>query len=347
MIKKALAMLVQGNNLSKDEAKEVMSDIMQGKATSAQIAAFLIALRMKRETVQEIVGMAEEMMNNALSFKWEGDTLVDTCGTGGDGIGTFNISTVCAFVIAGAGVKVAKHGNRALSSRCGSADVLEEIGVRLNLSPHLIKRALEEIGIGFLYAPSFHQAVKYALPARREMGIRTVFNLLGPLANPLKANVRLMGVYDPSLISTIAEVMVWMGVKRAFIVWGEDGLDEVSVSSRTRIVELKEGNIKSYLLEPESAGINRYPLREIKGGDKRLNAQIIRSILEGKERGAKRDIVLINSAFPLLGAGVAKNIREGVKIAAESIDSGKALEKLNLLVEFTHSFSLNCQGQAT
>ncbi len=338
MIKKALAMLVEGKNLSKAQARGVMSEIMQGRATSAQIAAFLIALKMKKETVEEITGMAEEMMRKVVSFSWDGDILVDTCGTGGDSLGTFNISTTCAFVVAAAGVQVAKHGNRALSSQCGSADVLEELGVRFDLSTHLVKKALEEIGIGFLYAPCFHHAMKYALPPRKEIGIRTVFNLLGPLTNPLKANVRLMGVYDPSLLFTLAEVISHLGAKRAFIICGEDGLDEVSVTSKTRVAELKEGEIISYWVEPETLGVNKWPLKEIRGGDKKVNAQIIRRILNGEEKEAKREIVLINSAFCLVGAGVATNFKEGVRIAAESIDSGKALKKLNRLIEFTNSF---------
>ena len=339
MIREALAMLVEGKSLSKTQARKVMSEIMEARATSAQIVAFLTALRMKKETVDEITGMAEEMMEKALSFSWDGDVLVDTCGTGGDNLGTFNISTTCAFVVAAAGVKVAKHGNRALSSQCGSADVLEEMGVRLDLPFHLVKKALEEIGIGFLFAPFFHQAMKYALPARREIGLRTAFNLLGPLTNPLRANVRLMGVYDPSLLLTLAEVISNLGAERAFIVRGEDGLDEVSVTGKTMVVELKGKKIISYWVEPEDLGINRWPLDQIKGGDKKVNARIIYRILEGKEKGAKREIVLANSAFCLVGAKVAANFREGIKIAAELIDSGEALKKINQLIEFTRSFS--------
>jgi len=292
MIREVLGMLVEGKNLTKAQAKDVMKEIMQGRVTSAQIAAFLVALRIKKETVDEIVGLSEEMISKAVSFPWDGDVLVDTCGTGGDNLGTFNVSTTCIFVIAAAGIKVAKHGNRALSSRCGSADVLEELGVKIDLPCHLVKKALEEVGIGFLYAPFFHQAMKHALPVRRQIGVRTVFNLLGPLTNPLRANIRLMGVYDCSLISTMAEL-----------------------------------------------GINKWPLKEIKGGDRKINAMIIRDILSGREKGAKRDMTLINSAFCLIGAGVANSLREGVMIASDCIDSGDALKKLNQLVEFTNSFS--------
>jgi len=339
MIREVLGMLVEGKNLTKAQAKDVMKEIMQGRATSAQIAAFLVALRMKKETVDEIVGLAEEMISRAVSFPWDGDVLVDTCGTGGDNLGTFNVSTTCIFVIAAAGIKVAKHGNRALSSRCGSADVLEELGVKIDLPCHLVKKALEEVGIGFLYAPFFHQAMKHALPIRRQIGVRTVFNLLGPLTNPLRANIRLMGVYDCSLISTMAEVISNLGAKRAFVVWGEDGLDEVSVAGRTKVAELKEGEIISYFVEPKDLGINKWPLKEIKGGDRKINAMIIRDILSGREKGAKRDMTLINSAFCLIGAGVANSLREGVMIASDCIDSGDALKKLNQLVEFTNSFS--------
>jgi len=341
MIRQAIAKLVQGESLTKDEAKIVMEEIMQGEATPSQIAAFLVALRLKRETSDEISGMAEVMMEKAVSFEWEGKILVDTCGTGGDGIGSFNISTACAFVVAGAGVKVAKHGNRALSSRCGSADVLEEMGIEITIPPPFWKKVLEEVGIAFLYAPFFHQAMKHALPVRKEIGIRTIFNILGPLTNPLRANVRLMGVYDISLSFALAGAMDSVGIKRAFIVKGEDGLDEVSVSARTDVVELREGEVVRYSILPEDFGIKRHSLGEIKGGDRRENARIIFDILRGKEKGAKRDVVLVNSAVCLAGAGLAQNFKEGVEIAADSIDSGKALCKLELLRKFTKSFK-NC-----
>ena len=341
MIREVLKMLVQGKNLNEIQARETMQEIMEGKATSAQIAAFLTALRMKKETGEEITGLAQGMMSKVISFPWPGDILVDTCGTGGDGLETFNISTVCAFVVAGAGVKVAKHGNRALSSQCGSADVLEEMGMKINLAPPLVKKALEEIGIAFLFAPLFHRAMKYALAPRQEMGIRTVFNLLGPLTNPLQANVRLMGVYDPSLTQTVAQAMAHLRVKRAFVVQGEDGLDEVSITGRTKVAELKRGEVETYWITPEELGLRRYSLREIQGGKREKNARIVREILRGKERGAAREIVLLNAAFCLMGAGIAPDLKRGVKLAAESIDSGRALEKLNQLIDFSHSFSLN------
>jgi len=339
MIKEAISMLVERRNLSETQIREVMVEIMEGKATSAQIAAFLTAIRMKKETVEEIVGLAREMMNRVVSFPWEGGFLVDTCGTGGDGHGTFNISTTCAFVVAGVDVKVAKHGNRALSSQCGSADVLEELGVNINLPSPLVKRSLEEIGIAFLFAPLFHQAMKHALLPRQEMGIRTVFNLLGPLTNPLGANVRLMGVYDPSLTPVLAQVMGRLGVRRAFVVWGEDGLDELTVTGKTKVTELYEGEIEDYWIDPEEFGIGRYSLKEIQGGDRQKNASIIKDILNGRERGAKREIVLLNSAFCLIGAGITSDLKQGIKLAAESIDSKRALKKLNQLIEFSNSFS--------
>ncbi len=338
MIREALEMLVERKDLKKEQAKKVMLEIMEGKATSAQIAAFLTALRMKGETSEEIAGLAEQMMSKVISFPWNGDILVDTCGTGGDGLYTFNISTTCAFVVAAAGIKVAKHGNRALSSRCGSADVLEELGVKIDLSPHLAKKALEEVGISFLFAPLFHKAMKHALTPRREIGIRTVFNLLGPLTNPLRANVRLMGVCSFSLTSILAQAMGYLGVKRGFVVWGEEGLDEVSLSGRTKVSELKDGEVENYWISPEDVGIKRCSLDEIRGGDRKENARITYAILSGKEKGAKKDIVLLNAAFCMVGAGLASNLKEGVKFASEVIDSGEALKKLKELIEFSNSF---------
>ena len=340
MIKEVLAILVAKKDLSETQSQKVMLEIMEGKATSAQIAAFLTALRMKKESVEEIAGLAHQMMRKVVSFPWSGDVLVDTCGSGGDGVGTFNISTVSAFIVAGTGVRVAKHGNRALSSRCGSADVLEEIGMKINLPPYLAQEALEKIGISFLFAPVFHPAMKYALIPRREIGIRTVFNVLGPLTNPLRANVRLMGVYHPFLTLILAQVMSRLGVKRGFVVWGEDGLDEITVTSRTKVAELKNGEVTSYWIKPENLGIERSSLKELKGGGRKRNAQIVRAILSGKEKGAKKDIVLLNAAFCLLGAGAVSNVKQGIKLASQSIDSGKALKKLNQLLEFTNSFSI-------
>lgn len=336
MIKEAISKVVQGSSLREEEAGCVMGEIMGGRATPSQIASFLTALRMKRETVVEITGFAREMLNRVDSFNLEEDVLVDTCGTGGDGSNTFNISTVAAFVVAGAGLMVAKHGNRALSSRCGSADVLETLGVQLDLPKEKVRECLRKVGIGFLFAPIFHRAMKYALVPRQEMGIRTVFNILGPLTNPLGANVRLIGVYDASLTETLAMVLKNLGVRGACAVCGEDGLDEISITGRTRITQLKGGSIETYYIEPEDFGIKRAPLKRIKGGSREENALILRSVLEG-EKGPRRDVVLLNGAACLTAAGLAADFKEGIEIAESSIDSGKAKEKLESLIDFANS----------
>ncbi len=336
MIKEAISKIVEGNSLGEEEAGYVMGEIMGGRATPAQIASFLTALRMKGETVKEITGCAREMLKRVDSFNLKEDILVDTCGTGGDRSDTFNISTATAFVAAGAGLTVAKHGNRALSSQCGSADVLETLGVKLDLPKEKVKECLGKVGIGFLFAPLFHRAMKYALAPRQEMGIRTIFNILGPLTNPLGANVRLIGVYDPSLTETLAMVLKNLGVRGAFAVWGEDGLDEISIMGRTRVTQLKDGLIETYYIEPEDFGMTRAPLEEIKGGSREENALILQKVLEG-EKGPKRDVVLLNSAACLVAAGLAGNLREGIKIAENSIDSGGAKEKLESLITFTNN----------
>lgn len=336
MIKDILKTLVERNNLPEEKAREVMGEIMEGKATSAQIASFLTALRMKGETVAEITGFARAMLEKVDTFPMERDIVVDTCGTGGDSLNTFNISTVVAFLIAAAGLTVAKHGNRALSSRCGSADVLEGLGVKLTIAKEKVKECLEKIGIGFLFAPCYHPAMKYALAPRQEMGMRTVFNILGPLINPLGANVRLMGVHSSSLTEPLARVLKNLAVRSAFVVWGEDGLDEISITARTRITELKEGKIKTYYIRPEDFGIKRASLREIRGGDREENAGIVKDILEG-EKGAKREIVLINTAACLVAAGRARDLKEGIEIAKDCIDSGKAKDKLESLIRFTNN----------
>jgi len=337
MIRKMIAKVTEGESLTEEEMRKVISEIMEGKATSAQIASFLTALRMKGETVEEITGCAKEMLNRASSFDLSEDVLVDTCGTGGDGSNTFNISTAVAFVVAGVGLVVAKHGNRALSSRCGSADVLEVLGVKLDISLEKLKECLKRIGIGFLFAPLYHRAMKYALGPRQEIGIRTIFNILGPLTNPLRANVRLLGVYHPSLTEPLARVLKNLGVKGAFVVHGEDGLDEISLSARTRITQLKEGKIRTYYIKPEDLGMRRVSQEAIRGGDGKENARILRSILEGEEKGAKREIVLLNSAACLVAADMAKDLKEGIEMARESIDSGRAKEKLEMLIALTNA----------
>jgi anthranilate phosphoribosyltransferase len=336
MIKKTLKILVEGNNLTEPQARKAMDIIMEGKATAAQIASFLTALRMKGEAVEEITGFAKAMQEKVDTFKVEKETLVDTCGTGGDSLNTFNISTVVAFVAAGAGLVVAKHGNRALSSQCGSADVLETLGVKLTVSKEKVRECLERIGIGFLFAPSFHPAMKYALSPRQEMGIRTVFNILGPLTNPLGANVRLLGVYQPLLTEALARVLRNLKVKSAFVVWGKDGLDEISISGRTKITQLKEDKINTYYVQPEDFGIKRARLQDLRGGTRKENAHIFKDILEGA-KGPKREIVLANAAACLVAAGVAKDLEHGIRIAADSIDSGRAKKKLELLIDFTNN----------
>ena len=336
MIKAILKTLVERKNLKEEEAKKVMEEIMEGKTTPAQIASFLTALRMKGETVAEITGFAKAMLEKVDTFSLEKNILADTCGTGGDNLNTFNISTAVAFVAAGAGLMIAKHGNRALSSRCGSADVLETLGVKLTISKEKVKECLEKVGIGFLFAPSFHPAMKYALSPRQEMGMRTVFNILGPLTNPLGANVRLLGVYQPSLTEPLARVLKNLKVKGAFVVWGEDGLDEISITTRTRITELKQGKIRTYYIQSEDFGIKRASLEELRGGTREENAFILEDILQGK-KGPKRQIVLINAAACLAAAGLAEDLKEGIKIAEDSIDSGKAKEKLEQLIAFTNS----------
>ena len=336
MIKAILRTLVEKKDLKEEEARKVMEEIMEGKTTPAQIASFLTALRMKGETVAEITGFAKAMLEKVDTFDLAKETFADTCGTGGDSLNTFNISTAVAFVVAGAGLAIAKHGNRALSSRCGSADVLETLGVKLAIPKEKVKECIEKIGIGFLFAPSFHPAMKYALSPRQEMGMRTVFNILGPLTNPLGANVRLLGVYEPSLTEPLARVLKNLKVRGAFVVWGEDGLDEISITSRTRITELKEGKIKTYYIQPEDFGIKRASLEELRGGTKEENASILTDVLKGK-KGPRRQIVLINAGVCLAAADLAKDLKEGIKMAQDSIDSGKAKEKLEQLIAFTNN----------
>jgi len=339
MIREILGRLTEKENLTEEEIGKVIGEIMEGRATSAQIASFLTALRMKGETVEEITGCAREMLKKALSFDPGKGILVDTCGTGGDGSNTFNISTTVAFVVAGAGLAVAKHGNRALSSQCGSADVLEALGVKLDISMEKIKECLDRISIGFLFAPLCHRAMKYALGPRQEIGIRTIFNILGPLTNPLGANVRLLGVYHSSLTEPLARVLKNLGVSGAFVVYGEDGLDEISLSARTRITRLKGEKISTYYIQPEDFGMRRISRVEIRGGTREENAHILTSILES-ERGPGREIVLLNAAACLVAADMAGDLKEGIEMARESIDSGRAREKLERLIAFT-----NVQGE--
>ncbi|NPV70779.1 MAG: anthranilate phosphoribosyltransferase [Firmicutes bacterium] len=330
MIKEAIARVVQGVNLTEEEAETAMMDIMDGVATPSQVAAFLTALRMKGETVEEITGSARAMRKKAARIYPEKDVVVDTCGTGGDGMNTFNISTTAAFVVAGAGAVVAKHGNRSVSSRSGSADVLEALGVNIAATPQVVQDCLNTVGMGFLFAPLFHEAMKHAAAPRREMGIRTVFNLLGPLTNPAGAQAQVLGVFDPQLTELLGEVLKKLGTRRAFVVHSGDGLDEFSVSAPTKVTEVYEDRVRTYFVTPEELGLNRASLEDMRGGSAQENASIAMEILSGA-RGPRRDVVLLNAAAALVAGGLAADLREGLGIATESIDSRKALEKLELL----------------
>ena len=333
-IKKALALLVEGHSLTEVEAEAVMEQIMAGGATSAQIGGFLSALRAKEETIEEITGFARAMRRNAITVPTRRCPLVDVCGTGGDGSGTFNISTAVAFVIAGAGLAVAKHGNRSVSSKCGSADVLETLGVHLALSPEDVGTCIDEIGIGFLYAPQLHPAMKHAIGPRREMGIRTVFNILGPLTNPAGAHVQVLGVYDEGLTEVMARVLRALGCEAAFVVHGGGGLDELSTIGPNKVTQLRDGEIHTFTLDPQSLGLPNTTLADLRGDDAEVNAAIIEDILAGNP-GPKRDVVLLNAAAALVASDAAPNLSAGLKLAAESIDSGAAKGKLDALITST------------
>jgi anthranilate phosphoribosyltransferase len=334
MLKEAISKLVERVDLEPREARLAMAEIMSGQATTAQIAAFLTALRMKGETVEEIVSFVEVMLEHAAVITPRVPGMVDTCGTGGDKIKTFNISTVSAFVAAGAGAIVAKHGNRAVSSRAGSADVLETLGVPLMLTPERVCACIEAAGIGFMFAPVFHPAMKYALEPRREIGVRTVFNLLGPLANPARVQAQVIGVYDDQLVEKVAKVLRDLGVKRAIVVHGLDGLDEISTLGETHVAELNGGKIQKYLLAPEDFGLARAKVSEIAGGDAVANARIAVQILRGR-KGPQRDAVLLNAAAALRVGGLVDDFKDGFELASLSIDSGGAYRKLEDLLRFT------------
>jgi anthranilate phosphoribosyltransferase len=323
--------------LTEDEMTAAMNEIMEGACTDAQIACFLTALRLKGETAEEITAAARVMRHKALSVPVKNRAgLVDIVGTGGDGANTFNISTAAAFVACGAGLRVAKHGNRSVSSRCGSADVMEQLGLSIELSPESVGRCIDEIGMGFLFAPKFHLAMKYATPVRREIGIRTIFNMLGPLTNPADADIQLIGVYDVNLTAVFAGVLERLGRKRALIVHGMDGLDELSLSAETQVYDLNPSGIVSYRVQPEDAGLCRAPLDAVRGGDGQENAAIIVDIFKGRP-GPYRDLVLLNAGAAIMAGGRADTLREGAALAAEAIDSGEAMRKLADLKEFTRS----------
>ena len=348
-IKKAIEKVIRFEDLTEEETHLVFSGIMSGEATLSQIAAFITALRMKGETVEEITGAARVMREKALKIKVSGDSvdidtdeihpeeeaILDTCGTGGTRTNTFNISTTVAFVLAGCGVKVAKHGNRAASSRCGSADVLEKLGVKLDVPVEVTEECIRKIDIGFMFAPLFHEAMRYAVTPRKEIGVRTIFNILGPLSNPASATCQVLGVYEEKLTGVIARVLGKLGTKRAFVVHGMDGLDEVTVSGKTKVSELAGGRVRSYYVSPGSFGLKKAGLEEIRGGSVKENAMIVREVLSGV-KSPRRDIVLMNSGVAFMAAGRAKDFKEGARLAASIIDSGKAMKKLEELVRITN-----------
>lgn len=334
MIKEAISKVVKDQDLTESEMLSVMNEIMTGEASRAQIGAFLTALRIKGETVDEITGAAKVMREKSTKINVRGKKVVDTCGTGGDEAMTFNISTASAFVAAGAGLTIAKHGNKSVSSKCGSADVLSALGVNIEIEVQRVEECINEIGIGFLFAPLLHSAMKYAAPVRREIGIRTIFNLLGPLTNPAGARCQVVGVYDDELTDIICKVLANLGSEHAFVVHGEDGLDEITLTASTKITELKNGQIKTYHIKPEDFGFERCKPEDLKGGDPEENAKIILDIFNGK-KSPKRDAVILNSAFAIVAGGSAKTIEEGIAMARGAIDTGLAMEKLNKLKEVT------------
>ena len=347
VIVEAIKALVERRDLTRLEAAAAMEAIMSGSATHSQVAAFLTALRMKGETVDELIGFAEVMRAKAARVGTRGEVgltgtdremLIDTCGTGGDATGTFNVSTATAFVVAGAGLKVAKHGNRSVSSLCGSADVVETLGVNLDLPPARVAQCIAEVGIGFLYAPLLHTAMKHVMPARREMGIRTVFNMLGPLTNPAGANAQVIGVYARSLTVVLARVLAQLGTHRAFVVHGAEGLDEISLSGESWIAEVREGVVREAVVGPEDFGVGRASLADLRGGDREQNADIIRRILAG-EPGPRRDMVLVNAGAALVAGGRARDFKEGAEVAAHSIDSGAARDRLDALVALSRALA--------
>jgi anthranilate phosphoribosyltransferase len=335
MIKEAIQTLIAGNSLTTEEAASVMEEIMNGEATPAQFGAFVTALRLKRETVDEIVGLAKTMRAKAVPVTIT-DPVVDTCGTGGDGSHTFNISTAAAFVVAAAGLKVAKHGNRAMSSHCGSADVLEALGVKIDLGAEQVQRCLEEVGIGFMFAPIFHPAMKHAAAARREIGIRTVFNILGPLTNPAGTKAQVLGVAEEALAEKMALVLRSLGCHHALVVHGEDGLDEITLTGKTQVCELKDDNIKKYAISPEDFGLPRASLDNLKGSTAVENASKLRNILTGAS-GPQRDVVLMNASAALVAGNKVETFQQGVTLTGEVIDSGQALAKLKQLIQFSQS----------
>ena len=332
-MKELIAKVADGYDLTAEEAKCAMNEMLSDEATQSQIASFLTAMRMKGETLEELVGFASVLRDKADTITPNVENYVDLVGTGGDCTYTFNISTTASFVVAAAGLPVAKHGNRSISSKSGAGDVLEELGVNIMAEPVVVQKCVEEVGIGFMFAQLFNKSMKYVGQARSEMGIRTAFNVLGPLANPSRAKNMVVGVYDPKLTEKIAKAMAQLGVERAFVVSGCDNMDEITLTGETTISEIKDGEVSTYTVTPEQFGFARCTLDELRGGDGVENAKITRAILKGEEKGVKRDIILLNAGATLYVGGLAKDIEAGVKLAAEAIDSGKAYEVLEKLVK--------------
>ena len=349
MIKDAISKVVLRQDLLETEMIEVMNQIMGGEATPAQVGAFITALRMKGETIEEITGAARVMRDHATPIRvgkaldidreeinLDRETVLDTCGTGGSGTKSFNISTTVAFVVSACGAKVAKHGNRSISSACGSADVLEALGVNLNVTPEQVESCINEVGVGFLFAPALHGAMKHAIGPRREIGIRTIFNILGPLTNPAGADRQVLGVYDEKLVEVLAKVLVKLGCQRGFVVHGQDGMDEITLTGPTRIAEINEGKVALSTIEPEDFGLRRCLLTDLQGGDAEENAAIVKDVLAGAE-GPKRDVVLLNAAYALIAAGIVESVDAGLLKARNVIDEGLAKAKLEGLVNLTNA----------
>jgi anthranilate phosphoribosyltransferase len=339
MFNKHLDKVVSRQNLSLAEMEEAMSMVMEGKTTDSQLAGFLVGLRMKGETIDEITGAASVMRNKAAAVRTKADNLIDSCGTGGDEKGTFNISTTTAIVMAAGGLNVAKHGNRSVSSKSGSADLLEELGVKIDLDPELAGKCLDEIGISFLFAPHFHQAMKYAVGPRKELGLRTIFNILGPLTNPAKAEYQVLGVYKEELVLPLAHVLKNLGLKSAMVVHGAGGVDELSLAGENKTAYLKDGEVREYNFTPAEAGLETAPIEAILGGTPKENKKITLAILNG-EKGPRRDVILLNSAAAFMVENKVNNLKDGVKMAAEIIDSGKALKKLEELIACSRSLAV-------
>ncbi len=333
---KIIDILVNGESLTESQMTYAMTEIMEGRVSEVHIASFLTALRVKGETSEEISGGAKVMRNKAVQIDLGDRYTVDTCGTGGDGADTYNISTASAFVAAAGGATVVKHGNRSVSSQCGSADVLETLGINIDISSERVKECIEKIDLGFLYAPAFHSSMKYAAAVRKKLGFRTIFNMLGPLTNPARANGQVLGVFHENLTELMAEAMKKLGTKHVLVVHGMDGMDEITVTDKTKVSELKAGKINTYYIEPEDFGMKRSTKEELKGGTPKENAEIIRRIFKGEIRGAKKDILVLNSGAALYAGKKASSIQEGIQMAREIIESGKALAKLDELVEMTN-----------